>query len=80
MRQGYKMEYTVSLHFSSIGLFCTHRIMFLRGTITQDIDSAEVFRGIDNFCRFFTLILFELLAFENSGADLPTAVRVRVKT
>jgi hypothetical protein len=37
------------------------------GYITQDIDSAEVFRRIDNFCRFFALEgLLEFQAFENS--------------
>jgi hypothetical protein len=30
-------------------------LTFFEGYITQDIDSAEVFHGIDNFCRFFAL-------------------------
>jgi hypothetical protein len=53
--------------------------MFFEGYITHDIDSAEVFHGIDNFCQFFALKDF--LSFRSKKmvwADLPTAMRVRV--
>jgi hypothetical protein len=38
--------------------------MFVERYITQNIDSAEVLHGIDNFCQFFALFKFK--AFENS--------------
>jgi hypothetical protein len=54
-------------------------MMFFEGYITQDIYSAEGFRGIDYFCRSFALKDFlSYNSLKIVWADLPTAVRVRV--
>jgi hypothetical protein len=56
-----------------------HKMAFFEGYITQDIDSAEVFRGIGNFCRFFALKDFlSYRPLKIVWADPPTAVRFRV--
>jgi hypothetical protein len=55
-------------------------LKFFEGYITQDLDSGDVFRGIDIFCRFF--VLKDFLSYrplKQVWADLPTAVRFRVK-
>jgi hypothetical protein len=51
--------------------------MFVEGYITQDIDSAEVLPGIDNFRQFCAL--FEFKAFENSVGRSAHGHGVRVK-
>jgi hypothetical protein len=54
--------------------------MFFEGCITQDIYSAEDFREINNFCRFFGLKDF--LRYNSSKtmwADPHMVMRVRVK-
>jgi hypothetical protein len=54
---------------------------FFEGCITQDIYSAEVFHGIDHFCRFFALNDFlSYNPLKKVWEDLSTAVRVRVKS
>jgi hypothetical protein len=54
-------------------------MMFFERCITQDIFSAEVFCGIDHFCRFFALKDFlSYNPLKTVWADPPTAVRVRV--
>jgi hypothetical protein len=53
---------------------------FFEGYITQDIYSAEVFHGIDHFCRFFAVKdLMSYNPLKTVWADPHTAVRVRVK-
>ncbi len=53
---------------------------FFEGNITLDLDSAEVFRGIGIFCRIFALKDFLRNGpLKRVWADLPTAVRFRVK-
>jgi hypothetical protein len=53
---------------------------FFEGYITQDNDSAEVFRGIDPFCQFFALKDFlSYRPLKIVWTDQPTAVRIRVK-
>ena len=53
---------------------------FFEGNITLDLDSAEVFRGIGIFCRFFALKDFlSNRPLKKVWADRPTAVRFRVK-
>ncbi len=53
--------------------------MFFEGYITQDLDSAEVFRGIGIFCQFFALKdILRYKPLKKVWADLPTAVRFRV--
>ncbi len=53
---------------------------FFEGNITLDLDSAEVFRGIGIFCRFFALKYFLSNGpLKRVWADPPTAVRFRVK-
>jgi hypothetical protein len=55
-------------------------LTFFEGYITQEKDSAEVFRGIGIFCRFFALQDFlSYRSLKKVWADPPTAVRVRVK-
>jgi hypothetical protein len=55
--------------------------MFFEGYISHDLDSAEVFRGIGIFCRFFALKVFlSYRHLKKVWADTPTAVRFRVKT
>jgi hypothetical protein len=54
--------------------------MFFEGYITQDLDSAEVFRGLGIFFRFFALKDFlSYRSLKIVWADQPTAVRFRVK-
>jgi hypothetical protein len=56
-------------------------LKFFEGYITQDLDAAEVIRGIGTFCRFFALKDFlSYRPLKQVWADLPTAVRFRVKT
>jgi hypothetical protein len=57
-----------------------HKTTFFEGYITQDLDSAEVFRGLGIFCRFFALKDFlSYRPLKIVWADRPTAVRFRVK-
>ncbi len=52
---------------------------FFEGNITLDLDSAEVFRGIGIFCRFFALKDFLSNGpLKRVWADLTTAVRFKV--
>ncbi len=52
---------------------------FFEGYLTLDLDSAEDFRGIGIFCRFFALKDFlRYKPLKNVWADPPTAVRFRV--
>jgi hypothetical protein len=54
--------------------------MFFEGYITLDLESADVFRGIGIFCRFFALKDFlSYRPLKKVWADLHTAVRCRVK-
>ncbi len=54
--------------------------MFFEGYLTLDLDSADVFRGIRIFCRFFALKDFlRNKPLKNVWADSPTAVRFRDK-
>jgi hypothetical protein len=54
-------------------------LTFFEGYITLDLDSAEVFRGIDIFCRFFAFKDFlSYRPLKIVWADRPTAVRFRV--
>jgi hypothetical protein len=54
--------------------------MFFEGYISHDLDSAEVFRGIGIFCRFFALKVFlSYRHLKKVWADTPTVVRFRVK-
>jgi hypothetical protein len=53
--------------------------MFFKGYLTLDLDSADVFRGIRIFCRFFALQdLLSNRPLKKVWADRPTAVRFRV--
>ncbi len=53
---------------------------FFEGYLTLDLDSADVFRGIGIFCRFFALKDFlSNRPLKKVWADRPTAVRFRVK-
>jgi hypothetical protein len=55
-------------------------LTFSEGYITQELDSAEVFRGLGIFCRFFALEDFlSNRPLKIVWADRPTAVRFRVK-
>jgi hypothetical protein len=55
-------------------------LTLFEGYLTLDLDSAEVFRGIRIFCRFFALKDFlRNKPLKNVWADSPTAVRFRVK-
>jgi hypothetical protein len=55
-------------------------LTFFEGNITLELDSAEVFRGIGIFCRFFELKDFlSYRPLKRVWADPPTAVRFRVK-
>ncbi len=57
-----------------------HETVFFEGYITHDINSAEVSHGIDISCRYFALKDFlSYRPLKIVGADLPTAMRVRVK-
>ncbi len=50
-----KRRTTLLAHILPALEYYRHKLTFFEGYITQDIDSAEVFHGIDNFCRFFAL-------------------------
>jgi hypothetical protein len=53
-------------------------LTFFEGYLTLDLDSADVFRGIGIFCRFFALKDFlSYRPFKKVWADRPTAVRFR---
>jgi hypothetical protein len=53
---------------------------FLEGYLTLDLNSAGILRGIGIFCRFFALKDFlRNRPLKKVWADLPTAVRFRVK-
>jgi hypothetical protein len=55
-------------------------LTFFAGYITLDLDSADVFRGIGIFCRFFAFKDFlSYRPLKKVWADPPTAVRFRVK-
>jgi hypothetical protein len=55
-------------------------LTFFEGYITLDLDSADIFRGIGIFCRFFSLKDFvSYRALNKVWADLPTAMRFRAK-
>jgi hypothetical protein len=54
--------------------------MFFEGYLTLDLDSADIFRGIGIFCRFFPLKEFlSYMPLKRVWADPPTAVRFRAK-
>ncbi len=82
MRWPYEMEYNVSPRFFRHWPVLRQKTDIKRhfwGYITQDIDSAEVFYGIDHFCRFFALKDFlSYRPLKLVWTDPPTTVRVRV--
>ncbi len=57
-----------------------HKTTVFEGYITQDLDSAEVFRGLGIFFRFFALKDFlSYRPLKTVWADRLTALRFRVK-
>jgi hypothetical protein len=73
--------YAVSPYFSGNGLFrgINRHKLTLEGYTTEEIDSAEVFRGII-FADFFLLQdIFGYRPLEKVWANPPAALRVRVK-
>jgi hypothetical protein len=58
-----------------------HKTAFFKGYITQDAESAEIFRGIDDVCQLFALQYFlSYKPLKLLWADPPTAMRVWVKS
>ncbi len=56
-------------------------MIFFKGYLTLDLDSAESFRGIGIFCPFFALKDFlSNRPLIKVWADRPTAMRFRVET
>jgi hypothetical protein len=54
---------------------------FFKGYITQDAESAEIFRGIDDVCQLFALQYFlSSKPLKILWADPPTAMRIWVKS